>query len=86
MRKNNYHNFLRENKMLITELPKQFEPEFNYLWENNETESAFFDLAKKIDNNIQFGFFNQGWQYRTVLHEDLEIAKKEFCMIILGCH
>jgi hypothetical protein len=60
--------------------------QFQYLWKSNSNEYDFFDLAKKIKTDISFDFFDHGWQYRTVLDKDYEVAKTEFEMILVGCH
>lgn len=71
--------------MLLEKIPQEFEKDFENLWERNACPSDFFNLAKQIDSQFLFSQFNYGWQHRVVLHENLDVAKTEFCMIITGC-
>lgn len=59
--------------------------EFRNLWEANSNQYEFYELAKRINPNITFNEFEHGWQYRTVLHTKLSIAKDEFLNILNYC-
>jgi hypothetical protein len=60
--------------------------QFKILWDNNEDEYEFFELAKKIVPSITFEFFDHGWQYRTILDPNYKTAKSEFLDLLIGCH
>jgi hypothetical protein len=65
---------------------KYYRSWFKQLWKNNANEYQFFELATKIVPSINFEYFDHGWQYRTILHENYKTAKEEFLNVLIGCH
>jgi hypothetical protein len=55
---------------------------FRDLWETNSNEYDFFELAISIDKTLTWEEFDKGWQYRTVLNFNFNIAVEEFIQIL----
>jgi len=58
---------------------------FENLWNDPPGDMEdFFDCAAAAQPGLSFSKWCKGWQHRTVLHVDLEAAKEEFVMAIMG--
>lgn len=63
-------------------IPSEHEEWFKNLWEKNASEKEFFELAQAIDPEITFDWFDDGWQFTTILNEDYQVAQDQFMIAI----
>ena len=83
-------NAFYKNLARIEEVIDKNEDWFKILWETNADEFKFFEFANVVFKKtygggaIPYTKFKKGWQYRNVLSEDYDQAKKEFANLILG--
>lgn len=66
----------------INTIPKKYLEEFQNLWDSNADEYCWFEFAKIFYPNLTFQNFDHGWQWTTILNDDIEVAKNEFILAI----
>ena len=70
---------------MIKSLTRTQSQYFRNLWERNANQYEFYELATEIRPGITFREFDRGWQWRTVLHPKISVAKIELLNILNGC-
>lgn len=64
------------------------ESNFKELWEANDRD-GLFDLCNLIRDTMEVPVYDakkldEGWQYRTILHPEFEVAREEFYNFVFG--
>lgn len=73
---------------LLTHSPT-YAPWFKALWEANENVYDFYPLAQEISRKVcgrdlSLMQWERAWQYRTVLADELKVAREEFANAVVG--
>ncbi len=62
---------------------------FKALWDRNASRQEFFECCNKVRTARDLPLytrakFDEGWQYRTVLHQNYRTAREEFFNLCFG--
>jgi len=68
---------------------RTYAPWFRNLWNTNGNVYDFYPLAQEISRKVcgrdlSFSDWERAWQYRTVLANDLKVAREEFANAVVG--